>query len=251
MIVRDEVIIPEGRLVESAYHEAGHVVVAHALNLDVLYAYLVWDEERKRWGGGMKATPKLDKSALETQMPAIVASKAKESLAGIFAQARFMASQQVGSELLAYNLQAVDFERLLPLLKGRQTMETPLGPIRFEFWRADGTMQSLQLQANLCLISDEDIHNFNYHVDGRLGCLPTESREELLVETMKLLNHASRWNTVKTIAMALVKDDQGRRLERSQLAGMLDVCPIEEVKAVASLHDQFGIRPTDFFQVPE
>jgi hypothetical protein len=251
MTVREEVIIPEGRLLESAYHEAGHVVIAHALNLNVLYAYVVWDEERKRWGGGMKAIPNLDRSALEAQMPVIVASKAKESLAGMFAQAMFMASQQAVGDLLAYNVQAVDFDRLLPLLKGRQAIETPPGPIRFEFWRPDGTIQSLQLQANLCLISDEDIQIFNHHVDGRLGCRPTESREELIVETIKLLNNAGLWNTVKTIAMALVNDDQGRRLERSQLARMLATCPIEEVKAVASLHDRFANRPADVYRVPE
>ena len=194
-------IRPNCALNESAHHEAGHVVVAHALNLRVNYAYVAWDEERKRWGGGMKATPRLDDSDLATQDRVIAASKAKELLAGMLAQAKLMATQQVGSSLLTFSPNMVDCGDLWTLLKGSKRSEDAPGTIHLDFVAADGTIQPMRFQANACLLSDADITNFNDYVSGHWGSYPAESTEELVVETMQLLDDEACWKRVRTIAM--------------------------------------------------
>jgi hypothetical protein len=212
------------KLYESAYHEAGHAVIAHEFNLCVNHTRVVWDPERNRWGGGTLATPRLDGSDLGTQIPVIAASKVKESLAGMLALAKFMASQQLGTDLLKFNLSMAEFGDLWPLLKGRKKTEESPGLFHLEFVRPDGSIQSLRFEASVCLISDADITNYNCYVNGhQLGRRPTESAEELVVETMRLLDNEACWNGVRTVAMALVNGGQGRCLREDELIELLEL----------------------------
>jgi hypothetical protein len=214
-------IVSTCTLIESAYHEAGHVVVAHGLDLRVNCARVAWDEARHRWSGGVKATPRLDDSELEIQVPVIAASKARESLAGMLAQAKFMAGQQIATDLLKFDPSKVNFDALWPLLKeGRRTVESP-GSIQLEFVGPGLGAQSLRFQADACLISDADITNFNYYVNGQLGCRPAESPEDLVIETMRLLDDDAHWNSVGEIAQTLANEGQGRSLDEEELMRLL------------------------------
>ncbi len=81
-----------------------------------------------------------------------------------------------------------------------------------------GAALVLEIGANLPLgPSDADITNFKNHVDGQLGSRPAESCEELVVETMRLLDGEACWNCVRTVATALVNEGLGRRLDEEEL----------------------------------
>jgi hypothetical protein len=208
-------------LEESAYHEAGHAVIAHALNLRVNYARVVWDQESSCWNGSVKATPGLDDSALDSQCSLIAASKAKESVAGMLAQAKFMARQRIGTDPLTFNRSMVDFGDLWPLLNEEKRPDESPASIHLEFQGTDSRSHTLWFQANACLISQEDINNFNYYINGNSGSHPAESPEELIVETMRLLDDEGRWNAVKTIAIELVNEGQGRYLGEDEVTRLL------------------------------
>jgi hypothetical protein len=208
-------------LEESAYHEAGHAVIAHAMNLRVNYARVVWDPQSSCWNGSVKATPGLDDSASDSQCSVIAASKARESMAGMLAQAKFMASQRIGTDPLTFNRSTVHFGDLWPLLKeGKRSDESP-GMVHLEFQGPDSRIHTLWFQANACLISQEDINNFNYYANGHSGRRPAESPEQLIVETMRLLDDEGRWNAVRTIAVALVNEGQGRYLDEIEVTRLL------------------------------
>jgi len=223
--VRISVIKASGALNEAAYHEAGHVVIAHAVNLLVNYARVVQDQESKRWGGGIKATPRMDNSELdnsevEAHNAVIAASKAKESVAGMLAQAKFIAGQQVGSDLATFNVAMEDFEDLWSLLRIKKMH----GTIRLEFVDSGKTVHPLVFEANECLISVEDRENFNQYVSGH-PCLgrvpPDETDEQLVIETMKLLDREDCWNKVHIMVNALINDGLGRCLVKNDIMPFL------------------------------
>ena len=170
----------------------------------------------------MKATPRdVDAAKLDTEVPVIAGSKAKEAVAGMLAQTKFMACQHLGTDLVKFNPGMRDFGDLWPLLKGSIRTEESPGEIHLEFVVPNGNITPLRFQANRCLISDADVSNFIYHISGKLGSRPAESPEELFVETMRLLDDEGCWKRVKTIAMALVNEGHGRRMDEAEVMRLL------------------------------
>ena len=215
-------------LFDVAYHEAGHVVIAHKLNLRILYVKVVWDSDRNRWAGCTKATPRvdnseLDNSELEAHVAVIAASKAKESVAGMLAQAKFIAGRQVGNDLATFNVAMEDFGDLWSLLRIKEKSQKMPGTIRLEFVDSGKTVHPLVFEANECLISVEDRENFNRYVSGHhLGMVPAETDEQLVIETMKLLDREDCWNSVHILATALINDGLGRCLVENDIMPFLN-----------------------------
>ena len=149
---------------------------------------------------------------LAPEEPVFAASKVKESMAGMLAQAKLMASRHFGTELFRFNLRMVDFGDLWPLLEGKTRTEESPGSIRLEFVGPDGSIRPLRFEAGGCLISDADISNFNRYMTGQSR--PTERSEDLVAETMNLLDDQDCWNKVRTIAIALANDGHGRYRRR-------------------------------------
>ncbi len=201
------------------------MVIAHKLNLGIPYAKVVWDSDRNRWAGCTKATPRVDNSELsnsevEAHNAVIAASKAKESVAGMLAQAKFIAGRQVGSDLATFNVAMEDFGDLWSLLRIKKMR----GTIRLEFVDSGKTVHPLVFEANECLISVEDRENFNQYVSGHpyLGRVPpAESDEQLVIETMKLLDREDCWNRVHIMAKALINDGLGRCLVENDIMPFL------------------------------
>ncbi len=201
------------------------MVIAHKLNLGIPYAKVVWDSDRNRWAGCTKATPRVDNSELsnsevEAHNAVIAASKAKESVAGMLAQAKFIAGRQIGKDLATFNVAMEDFEDLWSLLRIKKMH----GTIRLEFVDSGKTVHPLVFEANECLISVEDRENFNQYVSGHpyLGRVPpAESDEQLVIETMKLLDREDCWNRVHIMAKALINDGLGRCLVENDIMPFL------------------------------
>jgi hypothetical protein len=127
----------------------------------------------------------------------------------------------LGTELLKFNYSMPDFGDLWQLLYGGiRTGESP-GEIHLELVVPNGNITPLRFQANRCLISDVDVSNFIDHMSGKLGRCPAESSEELFVETMRLLDDEGCWKHVKTIAIALVNEGHGRRLDEAEVMRLL------------------------------
>ena len=93
--------------------------------------------------------------------------KAIESLAGLLAEAKFVAMQRLGLDRLRFNSEMTDFGDLLTLLES----DVPEGTdqtIRLEFLRSDGGDNVLMFAGNEFLISRKDRRNFVNHASGRL-----------------------------------------------------------------------------------
>ena len=216
-------------LFDVAYHEAGHVVIAHKLHLRILYVKVVWDSGRNRWAGCTKAPPRVDNSELsnselEAHLAVIAASKAKESVAGMLAQAKFMAGRQIGKDLATFNVAMEDFGDLGSLLRIKEKSRKMPGTIRLEFVGSGKTVYPLVFEANDCLISVKDIENFNQFVSGHpmlSRVPPAETDEQLVIETMKLLDREDCWNSVHILATALINDGLGRCLVENDIMPFL------------------------------
>ncbi len=170
----------------------------------------------------MKAMAKdVDRSRLDTEDAVLAANKAMESVAGMLAQAKFVAGREWGTDLLKFNPGMTDFGDLWSLLRMTKLAAKAVGTIRLEFVGPDGSTYPLIFVANECFISDDDMSNFNYHISGHLGAKPAQSDEQIVIEAMKLLNDESCWSRVAQLATALANEGQGNYLDENALSRLL------------------------------
>ena len=112
----------------------------------------------------MKAVPRVAASD-----SVIAATKAMESVAGMLAQAKFLACKRFATELLRFNVGMTEFGVLSSLLRKRNNEVRAAGTIRLEFVNPEGTIHPVAFSANECFISDHDMENFEYYCDWPNG----------------------------------------------------------------------------------
>jgi hypothetical protein len=218
-------ITASGELAEVAFHEAGHAAVALMLDLHLTFVRLAYDPLQNRWGGGTISTAKrenLNTEKFDIQMPQLAGQKAKESVAGLLAEAKFLAMQHIRVDGLQFNTEMTEFGDLWTMLEN-DLVQGMDHMIRLEFLRADGSVVPLTFAANEFLVSREDRWNFLSHVSSHLcGAEPFESPHELVVETMKLLDGDDCWKKVRRLARFLIDHGRPVRLEENDVLAVLE-----------------------------
>jgi hypothetical protein len=209
--------VDERELFAAAYHEAGHVVIAHSLNCQVDGLDVFWSD-LGRWFGCspiVLTTEKLDGLQVEMQMASLSVNGAKAAVAGMLAQTKFLASQQDGEEV-QFDASSDLSEMVVFLRSNKRTEESPGCVVVCVLIGSSKEKKKLEFSGLCFSAADSKWFNSNLMRSGR------SDPETLVGETMQMLNDEATWAKVKKLATLVLRQpptgaEKRRSLNASQL----------------------------------
>ena len=140
---------------------------------------------------------------------------AKSAVAGMLAQAKFLAMRQFGSEVRFDT--SVDLEYMTAFLRDNNRTEESPGRFVIHFIRHPGNETAEMENSGLCF-STEDSKGFNYYL-AKGGDLDPLS---LMKDTMRLLDEPANWKRVETLVSLVLRqapfgENKWRALTAEQL----------------------------------
>ena len=208
-------------LLAAAHHEAGHIAVAHALDGRVDGMEVFWSNTGRWFGRSPTRLTKedLDGFQMMLAMNSLSATGAKVALAGMLAQAKFLAAQQY-DESVSFDISGPLDEIVAFLRDNKRTEESP-GSVGLPLVSGrDGTKYCLEMAG--FSFSTADSKAFNYYL-ARSG---NDSPASLLTDTMRLVDGTTIWMRIRSLATRLLSqnptgDDRKRSLSAEQLLDLL------------------------------
>lgn len=203
-------------LLAAAHHEAGHVVVAHALDCRVDGLELYWSDFGRWFGRSPIRLSKDDLDGLNIlmQMGSLCTAGAKSAVAGMLAQAKHEGTLKFGDGI-QFDL-GTDLSVMVEFLRDNKRTEESPGSLVFTFTKPDGHTENLKLNG-LCF-STADSRSLNSYLSKVGGLDPAA----LTRETMQLIDETTNWKRIKALAALVlsqeaVGEDKRRRLTAEQL----------------------------------
>lgn len=197
-------------LLAAAHHEAGHVVVAHALDCRVNGLELFWSDLGRWFGKSPVRLCKDDPQGLELVMriPQLSVVGAKTAVAGMLAQAKHEGVLKFGDGI-QFDLGA-DMSVMAGFLRDNKRTEESPGTIAFKFAKPDGNTERLELSGHC--FSTADSKSFNSYLSKVGGLDPVV----LTRETMQLIDDATNWMRIKALAaLVLSQEAEGENKRRA------------------------------------
>lgn len=197
-------------LLAAAHHEAGHVVVAHALDCCVNGLELFWSGLGRWFGNSPVRLCKDDPQGLELLMriPQLSVVGAKAAAAGMLAQAKHEGILKFGDGI-QFDLAADLSEMVVFLRDNKRTEESP-GAIAFTFAKPDGNTERLELSGHC--FSTADSKSFNSYLSKGGGLDPLA----LTRETMQMIDDTTNWIRIKALAgLVLSQEAEGENKRRA------------------------------------
>ncbi|KAA5538593.1 hypothetical protein FYK55_27285 [Roseiconus nitratireducens] len=210
----------DDELVSAAHHEAGHIVIAHALDSRVISLKLFWSDLGRWFGESPVRLGKEDPQGMEfiVRMPQLLTVSAKTALAGMLAQAKYEGIRKYG-EGIQFDLDA-DLNALSEFLRDNSRTEANPGSIEFGFTTKSGDRVTLRLSGHC--FSTADSKSFNRSLRQVAGLDPFA----LTRETMQLIDLEANRINIKALATLVLKqpesgDDKLRSLTAEQILEVL------------------------------
>lgn len=208
-------------LLAAAHHEAGHVAVAHAIDCRVDGLEVFWSD-LGRWFGRSPvglSKDKLDGLQAMMMMDKLSSTGAKVALAGMLAQAKFLALHQFGVGT-RFDTKA-DLSELEVFLRDNKRTETSPGSAVISFVHGE-SVEGRTLDLSGFVFSTEDSKAFNYY----LARVESVTPKALVIETMRMINDDLHWMRIEALVDLLLKqvptgDDKRRFLTADQLLSAL------------------------------
>ena len=209
--------VDELELFAAAYHEAGHVVIAHSLNCRVDGLDVFWSDLGRWFGCSPIAltTEKLDGLQVEMQMASLYENGAKVAVAGMLAQTKFLSPQQDGEEV-QFDASSDLSEMVVFLRDNMRTEESPGVVVVSVLVGASKEKKNIEFNGLCFSTADSKLFNSNLMRSGR------SDPETLVRETMQMLNDEAAWAKVKKLAtLVLRQPSTGAKKRRSLNASQL------------------------------
>ena len=203
-------------LIAAAHHEAGHIVVAHALDCRVSGVELFWSERGRWFGHSSIRLCKDDPQGLERLMriPELSAAGAKTAVAGMLAQAKHNGIQEFGDGI-QFDLGA-DLSSMTEFLRDNIRTEESAGSVVFSFAKSGSEVVSLELSGQC--FSTADSKRFNSCLSEGGGLDPVA----ITRATMQLIDDAANWKKIEEVAaLVLSQPSTGEEKRRSLTADEL------------------------------
>jgi len=204
-------------LVAAAYHEAGHVVIAHSLNCRVDGLDVFWSD-LGRWFGYSKVVltkENLDGVQVEMPMASLYENGAKVAVAGMLAQTKCLASQQ-DDEGVQFDASSGLPEMVVFLRNNERTEESQGCVVVSVLMGLSKEKKKLEFDGLCFSTADSQYFNLNFLRSGR------SDPETLVAETMQMLDDETTWAKVKKLATrVLCQPSAGAEKRRSLNANQL------------------------------
>ncbi len=203
----------------AAVHEAGHAVISHALGCIVTEIEIHYGTDRRRWEGSYRH--KLAETFDFFDIPLLHQKSAKVSVAGILAQAKYLASEAVRQPI--HFSKENDIGAWVNLFRSRKQKDSLPGEIHIRFTPSNTEGQDQAQAVDGSFFGGADAGPFIRCLEEVGNVQPVQ----LIQATIELLDREANWQTVLNLAEALrllpaTDENQQRRMSRDIILPLLN-----------------------------